>query len=648
MDTNNFLHQFHRDEKINFRVIKNNFSINLYGTYSEKQNELRKYNEQGYNVYFAVNSGGTHNVDIKKINAVFIDFDCGKDENNNYFPLTYTKEFKKQCVEKVKNFKFTPSIIVETRNGIHSYWLINEGTPEEYLKCQLGLIQYFKSDESIKDLARIMRLPGYYWTKDINNKFMCSIIEHNNYKYSIKEIINELTINNIIVEGVLVLTIPNTKELLYSKEKNPSEDTENIRAIKKRDVNYLRNVIQPQHMVFSTYNDIYNYLKKQDLTEFLDLPLRFNCIFHEDNNPSANIYIDNETEYWWYKCFSPKCGKVRDIISIVEYYQKCTTPQALKFLKDVYDIEYIESDWQRTQKAILEENKRLLRDTERFKLIAPETYNRIKNHIQDLYIINDIAKDYIFDKKYSTNDDKALFWSSLKKIANLCNKKTKQSIGDYIGLFTYLGLLEKLYEENIPKEIYDVAKEYANIVKNKIIENVKNKGNYTDDEINKIEEELKIPTVNFYNVPSYSENTLTFSEQKSLEFKEKGFTMRGWSREMILRSLGEDEANRVFPQMKGTEISQLNDNTTYEIEQVLLKLIEENGYTTEKEVIDNSHLNFKNKYIEKEYKQTQFKKAIPEIIDKYDLKRVRVDKLLKEKYKIKGNGYPFIIIKNNK
>lgn len=227
MNVEEFLSYIHsQDNKIHFRIIKNNMSKNLYGSYSKLKQQLINYNSQGFNIYYVVNSGGTHNQDINHINAVFIDFDCGKNENNQYYSLDVTKKFKQEKLNIIHNFKIKPTFVIETRNGLHVYWCINNGTIDEYLECQERLINYFKSDNSIKDLARIMRLPDYYWCKDINNTFMCSIIEFNDVRYNIKDIIdilvsldNKYKLNN---KGVFQAFICNTKDItIYTTEKPP-------------------------------------------------------------------------------------------------------------------------------------------------------------------------------------------------------------------------------------------------------------------------------------------------------------------------------------------------------------------------------------------------------------------------------------------
>jgi hypothetical protein len=194
LKTKEFLELIHGDDKINYRAIKYRHSINLNGYYNETiKVNLRQLNEQGYNIYFVVNGGGTHATEINKINAVYVDFDCGRDENNQYYQLEITEEFKVKCIEKVNAFIHKPSIVVETRNGIHCYWLLVEGaTTEEFIQCQKRLIQYFNSDNQITTPERIMRVPGYYWTKDVDNQFMCDILQYNDLRYDINEIINSL------------------------------------------------------------------------------------------------------------------------------------------------------------------------------------------------------------------------------------------------------------------------------------------------------------------------------------------------------------------------------------------------------------------------------------------------------------------------
>ena len=69
--------------------------------------------------------------------------------------------------------------------------------------------------------------------------------------------------------------------------------------------------------------------------------------------------------------------------------------------------------------------------------------------------------------------------------------------------------------------------------------------------------------------------------------------------------------------------------------------INENGYVIEKEIINE----LENKY-GKTLTQVQIKRSLQEILDGYNLQRIRCNKQIKEEYRITAKGYPFIIAKN--
>ena len=69
-------------------------------------------------------------------------------------------------------------------------------------------------------------------------------------------------------------------------------------------------------------------------------------------------------------------------------------------------------------------------------------------------------------------------------------------------------------------------------------------------------------------------------------------------------------------------------------------MIETCGWTTEQEVLENVRLYFKG---QNTFKQKQIKICFGELLDGYDLERIRLKKELKEKLEIEGKGYGFII-----
>ncbi len=125
-------------------------------------------NELGYEAYFTVN-GFKDAPDAKKdhcssINAFFIDIDGRKD----------LKE-----IEDIKK-RLEPTYILETKNGYHVYWLLDEvifkdevfGSPSwdeivaRWERLEQTIVTTLKADSVVKDLTRILRIPNtFYWKK---------------------------------------------------------------------------------------------------------------------------------------------------------------------------------------------------------------------------------------------------------------------------------------------------------------------------------------------------------------------------------------------------------------------------------------------------------------------------------------------------
>jgi len=273
--------------------------------------------------------------------------------------------------------------------------------------------------------------------------------------------------------------------------------------------------------------------------------------------------------------------------------------------------------------------------SDEFKEEYPEIYKLTKRYFPELIIIHEVAKITLPPEHYDEFENEALFYASLRYLGNLIGDKKGLSgdhrrIADRVGLFTYLGLLFKLKDEEIPPNLLIEAERRRNELRNKVLSQEDRK------------EGKDINRVSFFSIPSYSDNILNFSQEKSIEFKENHFTMRGWSREMIQRTLGNEEANRVYPQLKGDQLSDLNIKTTNIMETICLKEINEKGWVTEQEILEQVSLYFQG---QKAYKEKQIKKAIPYILQKHKLIKVRLNNIIKDNYCIDVQGYPYIIIK---
>jgi len=122
----------------------------LNGTFAEHRAELTRLNARGAGVFVTVNKtngAGRKQTNIVGVRAVFVDLDGA--------PLG-----------PVTDFPLKPQIIVESSAGrYHAYWLVNGLPLNDFETIQKAIIETFDGDKSVKDLPRVMRLPGFTWHK---------------------------------------------------------------------------------------------------------------------------------------------------------------------------------------------------------------------------------------------------------------------------------------------------------------------------------------------------------------------------------------------------------------------------------------------------------------------------------------------------
>lgn len=360
---------------------------------------------------------------------------------------------------------------------------------------------------------------------------------------------------------------------------------------------------------FQSEAEMYQYINSLDLQEYLGVPNgTFCCILptHEDNKPSAHIYItDDGTQI--YKCFG--CNQARTIISITEQLAHCRRSEAINFIKKVYKIDYRPSEWVEQQRQLMIDSALYL-DSEEFQETFPQINKLIRTRKTDIQKILMHMTKYVSDGLQL--DGKPLFFSSIPNLMKICERNSKPKMSQSITLFALLNMLNKVELNCIPEDELNKAKHIS--------------AKYGFKKI-----------VNFYQIEEYGFTTLENSEKIAGTLIENNISLKGLSREYILRTLGIETADRVFPQYKyenrqGT--SAKSDYLTGEIASVVLNTIKEQGYIFERDVNINGAIG------------TQWKKSIQEILDSYGLKKVKLNKMLKEKYGIEGNGYPCIIIES--
>lgn len=155
---------------------------------------LEEKNKAGYNLYYFPNRPSTNvytkekfalsGKDIHVFSYIFLDMDL-KDK---------VYESKEAFLKVLKDFNFTPSLTVDSGNGIHAYWKISDLTLEIYLKLQLCLIKKFDTDKSVFSVLQLMRVPESLNTKRYKDYSRSSIVKDlsNKKVYTLFDIPEEL------------------------------------------------------------------------------------------------------------------------------------------------------------------------------------------------------------------------------------------------------------------------------------------------------------------------------------------------------------------------------------------------------------------------------------------------------------------------
>ncbi len=128
----------------------------LHGTLEEHAEQLKKLNQAGAGIFVTVNltdGQGREEENIIGLRAAIIDSD--KEDLLEIFKRDPDID---NCY---------PNIIVKTKRGHHAYWLLDRWeSREEFTPLQVALIEKFGTDHEVRDLARVMRLPGFFHMKD--------------------------------------------------------------------------------------------------------------------------------------------------------------------------------------------------------------------------------------------------------------------------------------------------------------------------------------------------------------------------------------------------------------------------------------------------------------------------------------------------
>lgn len=184
----------------------------LVGTIEKNHDELLELNRAGFNIFMAVNEivGERKNQNVTRIRAVFYD-------NDNTSEVETSLE---------------PTFKVKSGRGDHGYYVLSDNMPvREFRDIQESISRLYKTDPSIKDPARLMRLPGFAHVKDRGNPKPVTIFEVSEKKYefnTVKDHFLKSTQSSVAkVNSDIPTQVSESKFLKWTKQLPTSEGAAN-------------------------------------------------------------------------------------------------------------------------------------------------------------------------------------------------------------------------------------------------------------------------------------------------------------------------------------------------------------------------------------------------------------------------------------
>jgi hypothetical protein len=83
-----------------------------------------------------------------------------------------------------------PTLTVRTRKGWHHYWGLVPGEAlSAFTPAQATLAAHFGTDPAVKDLPRVMRVPGFFHMKDPANPVLVQLVRAGGERYTIADVL---------------------------------------------------------------------------------------------------------------------------------------------------------------------------------------------------------------------------------------------------------------------------------------------------------------------------------------------------------------------------------------------------------------------------------------------------------------------------
>lgn len=499
-----------------------------------------------------------------------------------------------------KSINLNPSFIYTTfshseeEHRFRAIYLLDKyiETFEEREKIYNIFVNLFKiNDESILDVKCVNPSRLFYGGQ--------SIIHDSNNIFNV----------NDLLENHKDLTIVKKENKIKSEAKNEYKfdlqlSNEVINQIKENRFSMLNREEFLMDINFDLTNRIKN-CKKLRISKLFKLPVNksFNCILHDDKNPSASIFIDDaghERYYCFSNCRNEADNKGYDIIDLIMIIKNNSLLETLSYIENICNM------------------PRVLLDKNNFDLNANIKILNTLNKSDKIYNYLKLSRSLDFLKYFLEIADsfysEGRFFCSLRKIKSLLKEIFDYSISlsslcNKINDLTELGFITKIKYRDLPEDIRIIQLEKS------------------------FEKGYKY-SVSYFSIPQYTkelfENAISIiNKRRSIGVKKMFNNLY----ESKLNVSGFEKANQINVQNRRKDIKEKTKKFNSSLLNLVIKQLIAKKYITMKEISN----------IVGEY---NCQISLPLIISILGLKKVRVNNSIKQKYdllNINSNSFIYVI-----
>ncbi|WP_317912924.1 hypothetical protein [Carnobacterium maltaromaticum] len=458
----------------------------------------------------------------------------------------------KKYSNKKENFVKTNLIIIDIDNKDeqiekYGYKTINSIKNKQFIKDNCSFIQksirytkelnkfklVFRTNRDITSLDEMKKIYSYFFEKypfadtsvqsstriffggigideiDYSNTLNIddldlSNIELNRYNLTDDEIINNSALPNGLSEFIDLFDEDN--------ESNESNESKIKEALLKKKKNQKKT---------TNYEELLSIIGSINLYDLLDCPKGvFLDLFHVEENPSSNIYIDDKGIFH-YKCFSSsQNGNNLDLVEIIAKVKRIHRMEAFFYL--VWQLELLPDKFTLAKKSIIHHLEEISNNKDGY-------INANKIFGQKIKAFKEIIE--ILFNNLSIVDGEILNFSRMS--GNLMSKKMDEKneiyrhnkYAKFLSFCSFFGFIKKCEDSEIPKVLLGE------------VEKKKKENNFVHRD-------------NVYQLCVLNDSFFENLEEKCKKMVDAGFVYSSFTYKVLVRIFSEEEVCKHFPQEK--------------------------------------------------------------------------------------------------